>query len=67
VLGLMAYGASFALADPWRTVAVIFSAFCILTAGWTALGGVILRVIWAAKQRRCAELEDPYSVPGKTE
>lgn len=63
VLGLLAYGAAFALAEPWRTVAILISATCVLLAGWTALGGVILRVIWAAKQRRIAELEDPYAVP----
>jgi hypothetical protein len=62
-LGLLAYGGSFALTDQWRTAAVLVSALCVLTAGWTALGGVILRVIWAAKQRRIAELEDPRAVP----
>lgn len=67
VLGLLAYGASFSLPDPWQTVAVLTSAICVLAAGWTALGGVILRIIWAAKQRRIAELEDPYAVPGAAE
>lgn len=67
VLALLAYGASFALPAPWRSGMVFTSAICILTAGWTALGGVILRVIWAAKQRRIAELEDPYAMPSAAE
>lgn len=66
-LGLLSYGASLALPDPWHSVAVLISAITVLLAGWTALGGVILRVIWAAKQRRIAELEDPYAVTGKAE
>lgn len=63
MLGLLAYAISFALPAPWRTAAILTSAVCVLTAGWTALGGVILRLIWAAKQRRIAELEDPYAAP----
>lgn len=60
VVGLLAYAASFALPSAWHTPMVFTSAFLVLVAGWTALGGVALRVIWAAKQRRIAEIEDPY-------
>lgn len=60
--GLAAYVISFALPNPWDTASAIGGALAVLAAGWTALGGVILRVLWAAKQRRMAELEDPYAV-----
>jgi hypothetical protein len=32
-------------------------------AGWTALGGILLRVIWASKQRMNAAWQDPYQPP----
>jgi hypothetical protein len=48
----------------WQSRVGIASAVIILAAGWTALAGVVLRVIWAAKERRAAEREDPFA-PGR--
>lgn len=65
VIGLLAIAAIFFLPPSWQLPTGIAAALMILTAGWTALAGVILRVIWAAKERRIAEREDPFA-PGKT-
>ena len=40
----------------WSTGAVLVG-----LAGWSALGGVILRVIWAARERQRAEWADPFA------
>ncbi len=39
------------------------SAVLVGLAGWTALGGILLRVIWASKQRMNAAWQDPYQPP----
>lgn len=61
VLGMVVCAISFALQPPWRLWLGVAAAGSILAAGWSALAGVVLRVIWAAKQRRIAEIEDPYA------
>ena len=61
-VGLVLCAASLWLPPPWCMPAGFLGAFSVLVAGWTALAGVILRVVWAAKQRRIAELEDPFDV-----
>lgn len=63
ILGLIAIAANFVLPDSWRLPGGIAAALVIVTAGWTALAGVVLRVVWAAKERRTAEREDPFA-PG---
>ena len=52
---------------PWREYLWIASAGCIALAGWCALGGIILRVIWAAREKQKAEWEDPFEqrAPGQ--
>lgn len=62
LLGLLAVIACLFLPEAWRIPAGVAGAFVILTAGCTALAGVVLRVIWAARERRTAEREDPFSV-----
>lgn len=46
---------------PWGALIAMASACAVVLAGWTALAGVILRVIWAAKERRIAERENPFA------
>lgn len=61
VVGLLTYAFSFLLPAAWHSVLMFTAAFLVVVAGWTALAGVALRVIWAAKQRRMAEIEDPFA------
>ena len=65
VLGFLGITANLFLPHSWQLPVGITAALIILTAGWTALAGVVLRVVWAAKERRTAEREDPFA-PGKT-
>jgi len=60
-LGLVLCATSLWLPSPWRMPVGFLGAFSVLVAGWTALAGVILRVVWAAKQRRVAEMEGERS------
>lgn len=66
VLGLLVIAALLFLPHAWQLPVGIAAALIILTAGWTALAGVVLRVVWAAKERRTAERDDPFA-PGKTD
>jgi glycosyltransferase involved in cell wall biosynthesis len=65
VASILIYAGTYRLPSPWPTAGGLLSAFLILAAGWTALAGVILRVIWAAKQRRIAECEVPMATVNK--
>jgi hypothetical protein len=65
VLGVLLITANLFLPHSWQLPAGIAAALIILTAGWSALAGVVLRVVWAAKERRAAERDDPFA-PGKT-
>lgn len=60
VLALLTYAATFVLPPDWRLPLGVTAAFMVMLAGWCALAGVVLRVIWAAKERRVAEREDPF-------
>jgi len=64
-LGFLGITANLFLPHSWQLPVGITAALIILTAGWTALAGVVLRVVWAAKERRTAEREDPFA-PGNT-
>jgi glycosyltransferase involved in cell wall biosynthesis len=64
-LGLAAYAVHAFLPQPWNTLVAIVGALVVVFAGWTALAGVILRVIWTANERRNAEREDPFAVTAK--
>jgi glycosyltransferase involved in cell wall biosynthesis len=55
---------AFVLPSHWRTPLGLLAALLVVAAGWFALAGVILRVIWAAKARRIAEREDSSAVVG---
>lgn len=59
-VGLALCLGAFALPSPWREYVWLASAGCIALGGWSALGGVILRVIWAAREKQKAEWEDPF-------
>ena len=50
--------------SPLRVYLWIASAGCVAIAGWSALGGVVLRVIWAAREKQQAEWDDPFAPPG---
>jgi glycosyltransferase involved in cell wall biosynthesis len=63
IVGLIGIVANIFLPTPWQLPVGIAAALIIVTAGWTALAGVVLRVVWAAKERRTAEREDPFA-PG---
>lgn len=64
-LGLAFYAGHAFLPQPWNTLLAIVGALVVVFAGWTALAGVILRVIWTANERRNAEREDPFAVTAK--
>ncbi len=61
--GMLAFGASFGVPAGGELPLALASALLVVLAGWTALAGVALRVIWAAKQRRIAEIEGPFAGP----
>jgi glycosyltransferase involved in cell wall biosynthesis len=65
VLGLLTIAANLFMPPPWQLPVGIAAALIIVSAGWTALAGVVLRVVWAAKERCTAELDDPFA-PGRT-
>jgi glycosyltransferase involved in cell wall biosynthesis len=65
VASLLVFAGTFVMPSPWPTVGGLLSAFLILASGWTALAGVVLRVIWAAKERRIAEREVPLTAANK--
>jgi len=60
--GLCMFALSLLFSRPWNSVLALFGALAIVLAGWTALAGVILRVIWTANERRNAERDDPYGI-----
>jgi hypothetical protein len=64
-IGFGAFALHLFLPQPWNVVVAVFSSLAVIAAGWTALAGVILRVIWAAKQRRIAEREDPFAISNR--
>jgi glycosyltransferase involved in cell wall biosynthesis len=64
-VSLLVYASSLLLPLSCRTALGLLSAFLIVAAGWTALAGVVLRVIWAAKQRRMVEREVPAAAVNK--
>lgn len=59
--GLALWGVGIAAPPPWRDYLWFAAAGCIATAGWSALGGVILRVIWSAREKQRAVWEDPFA------
>ena len=61
VAGLLAFAATLLLPSSWHMPVGVSAALIVVLAGWTALAGIVLRVIWAAKERRKAEHEDPFT------
>jgi glycosyltransferase involved in cell wall biosynthesis len=65
LLGLTMFFTSVFLSPPWHTIVAVFGSLCVVCAGWSALAGVILRVIWTASERRNAERDDPFAPAAK--
>lgn len=61
VLGIALWAGACLWPSPWRVYLWIAAAGCVAVAGWCALGGVILRVIWAAREKQMAEWDDPFA------
>jgi glycosyltransferase involved in cell wall biosynthesis len=61
LIGLTAFITSLFISPPWHTIAAFLGSIAVICAGWTALAGVILRVIWTANERRNAECDDPFA------
>ncbi len=59
--GIVLWAAACLVSSPWRAYLWIAAAMCVAVAGWTALGGVILRVIWATRERQRALWDDPFA------
>ena len=59
--GIALWAAACVVSSPWRPHLWVAAAACIALAGWTALGGVILRVIWATRERQKAQWDDPFA------
>lgn len=57
---LLAGGAVFFL-HLSKFISIAF-ALAIALGGWIALEGILLRIIWAARQKQKAEIENPYPV-----
>ncbi|MBL7076958.1 MAG: glycosyltransferase family 2 protein [Kiritimatiellae bacterium] len=65
IASLVALALALILPDSWQVPIQFIAAGGVVVAGWTALGGVVLRVVWAAKERRLAAHDDPYAVADK--
>lgn len=59
--GILCWAAACASATPRREFLWLVAALCTTGAGWLALGGVILRVIWAAREKQRAGWVDPFA------
>ncbi|NLX14306.1 MAG: glycosyltransferase family 2 protein [Phycisphaerales bacterium] len=59
--GLILCGVACMVPGPRQAPLWLIAALCIALAGWIALGGVILRMIWAAREKQRAALVDPFA------
>lgn len=63
-VGILLWAGGLLTSGEWRSQFLLAAAVCTVLGGWSALGGIILRVIWAVGQRQTAEREDPFAPMG---
>ncbi len=61
LLAMVLWLAAWASSSPVRSYLWVAAALCVAIAGWSVLGGVALRMIWAARERQRAESSDPFA------